>query len=205
MPPRTARPTGSMLIDHIKHNITLANLKGVSQRGVIDDMRELKVANDYRKRLNIRSSSVYQTTGQSVRRQPAEGRAVEVAVLRSRGADPRRADARHRCRRQVRNLHHHQPAGRGGQGHPGDLLGDAGAARHLRPHLRDERRAASSAEMPADEASAGEDHARHHAARKGRHHEHRDRQRRRVATREASAPMALRQGQYARLRRCCWR
>jgi putative multiple sugar transport system ATP-binding protein len=54
---------GLNLIDHIKHNITIANLKGVANNGVIDDMRELNIANDYRKRTNIRSSSVYQTTG----------------------------------------------------------------------------------------------------------------------------------------------
>ena len=54
---------GLNLIDHIKHNITLANLGGVSKHGVIDDLRELDVANDYRGRTNIRSSSVYQKTG----------------------------------------------------------------------------------------------------------------------------------------------
>ncbi len=54
---------GLNLIDHIKHNITLSNLKGVSKVGVIDDLAELDVANDYRKMTNIRSSSVYQTTG----------------------------------------------------------------------------------------------------------------------------------------------
>ena len=54
---------GLNLIDHIKHNITLANLKGVSSVGVIDDLKELDVANDYRGRTNIRSSSVYQKTG----------------------------------------------------------------------------------------------------------------------------------------------
>jgi putative multiple sugar transport system ATP-binding protein len=54
---------GLNLIDHIKHNITVANLKGVSSGGVIDDNRELKVANDYRRKVNIRSSSVYQTAG----------------------------------------------------------------------------------------------------------------------------------------------
>src|SRR5690606_19100089 len=51
---------GLNLIDHIKHNITIANLGGVSQVGVIDDLAELDAANDYRKRTNIRSSSVYQ-------------------------------------------------------------------------------------------------------------------------------------------------
>ncbi|MER9919373.1 MULTISPECIES: multiple monosaccharide ABC transporter ATP-binding protein [unclassified Mesorhizobium] len=54
---------GLNLIDHIKHNITLANLDGVSRHSVIDDMRELAVANDYRKKTNIRASSVYQMTG----------------------------------------------------------------------------------------------------------------------------------------------
>ncbi|MGC4026855.1 MAG: sugar ABC transporter ATP-binding protein [Mesorhizobium sp.] len=54
---------GLNLIDHIKHNVTIANLSGVSESGVIDDMRELKVANEYRRKTNIRSSSVYQITG----------------------------------------------------------------------------------------------------------------------------------------------
>jgi putative multiple sugar transport system ATP-binding protein len=54
---------GLNLIDHIKHNITLANMNGVSRRGVIDDLRELGVANDYKKRTNIRAPSVYQLTG----------------------------------------------------------------------------------------------------------------------------------------------
>ncbi len=54
---------GLNLIDHIKHNISLAHLDGVSNLGVIDDLRELDVANDFRGRTNIRSSSVFQKTG----------------------------------------------------------------------------------------------------------------------------------------------
>ncbi|GLS29109.1 multiple monosaccharide ABC transporter ATP-binding protein [Mesorhizobium albiziae] len=54
---------GLNLIDHIKHNVTLANLGGVSRYGVIDDLRELAAANDYRGKTNIRASSVYQMTG----------------------------------------------------------------------------------------------------------------------------------------------
>jgi putative multiple sugar transport system ATP-binding protein len=54
---------GLNLIDHIKHNISIAHLDGVSTNGVIDDLRELDVANDFRQRTNIRSSSVYQKTG----------------------------------------------------------------------------------------------------------------------------------------------
>ncbi|HXC62627.1 MAG TPA: ATP-binding cassette domain-containing protein, partial [Nitrospiria bacterium] len=47
---------GLNLIDHIKHNITIVNLKGVSKAGVIDDLQELGVANEYRAKTNIRSS-----------------------------------------------------------------------------------------------------------------------------------------------------
>jgi putative multiple sugar transport system ATP-binding protein len=54
---------GLNLIDHIKHNITIVNLRGVSKVGVIDDMQELGVANEYRAKTNIRSSNVYQLTG----------------------------------------------------------------------------------------------------------------------------------------------
>jgi putative multiple sugar transport system ATP-binding protein len=54
---------GLNLIDHIKHNTTIANLEGVSSGGVLDDMAELKVANEYRRKTNIRSSSIYQKTG----------------------------------------------------------------------------------------------------------------------------------------------
>jgi putative multiple sugar transport system ATP-binding protein len=54
---------GLNLIDHIKNNTTIANLRGVSRWGVIDDLAELDVANDYRKKTNIRSSSVYQVVG----------------------------------------------------------------------------------------------------------------------------------------------
>jgi putative multiple sugar transport system ATP-binding protein len=53
---------GLVLIDHIKHNVTLANLEGVSSRSVIDEVKELKTAQKYRKDLAIRCSSVFQTT-----------------------------------------------------------------------------------------------------------------------------------------------
>ena len=54
---------GLVLIDHIKHNVTLANLEEVSRASVIDDPKELAAANKYRKDLGIRCSSVFQTTG----------------------------------------------------------------------------------------------------------------------------------------------
>jgi len=53
---------GLILIDHIKHNITLANLKAVASSGVIDEVKELSVANKYRKDLAIKCSGVFQNT-----------------------------------------------------------------------------------------------------------------------------------------------
>ena len=53
---------GLVLIDHIKHNITLANLGSVSKNMVINDVKEIAAANKYRKEIGIRSSSIYQIT-----------------------------------------------------------------------------------------------------------------------------------------------
>jgi putative multiple sugar transport system ATP-binding protein len=54
---------GLLLADDVRKNITLANLGGVASGLVIDDIKELQVASDYRSRMHIRSSDVYQTCG----------------------------------------------------------------------------------------------------------------------------------------------
>jgi putative multiple sugar transport system ATP-binding protein len=53
---------GLVLIDHIKNNVSLAKLDQVSERGVIDEHKEIGVATQYRKDLGIRSSGIFQTT-----------------------------------------------------------------------------------------------------------------------------------------------
>jgi putative multiple sugar transport system ATP-binding protein len=55
---------GLLLADDVRKNITLANLDGVAAGRVIDDIRELQVASDYRERMRIRCSDVYQTSGE---------------------------------------------------------------------------------------------------------------------------------------------
>lgn len=50
---------GLVLDETIAWNTTLANLTGVSHRTVIDEGREFTVAQEYRKKLNIRSPDVY--------------------------------------------------------------------------------------------------------------------------------------------------
>ena len=55
---------GLILADDVRTNVTLASLRQVSDRGVIDDVVELKAASDYRNRMRIRCSDVYQEAGQ---------------------------------------------------------------------------------------------------------------------------------------------
>jgi putative multiple sugar transport system ATP-binding protein len=55
---------GLILADDVRKNITLASLYRVATNWVLDDVRELKAASDYRSRMRIRSSDVYQETGQ---------------------------------------------------------------------------------------------------------------------------------------------
>ena len=155
---------GLVLNNNIMHNTTLANLNAVASNGVIDDHKERKVATDYRSKLAHPLPFDLSGGRQPVGRQPAEGRSVQMAVHQARSADPRRADARHRRRREIRNLYHHQPACRRGQRHPDDLIGNARTSRNLRPHLRHERR--SHRRRAFEERSKpGIHHARHHALR----------------------------------------
>ena len=53
---------GLVPIQDIKDNITLANLEGVSTGGIINEPREMTIANEYRDKLNIKSSSIQQLT-----------------------------------------------------------------------------------------------------------------------------------------------
>ena len=52
-----------ILIDDIKQNITLANLKALAKNGVIDENEEIKVANDYKESLTIKAPSIEMKTG----------------------------------------------------------------------------------------------------------------------------------------------
>ncbi len=55
---------GLVLEEPIRTNVTLANLKAVSKMSVIDEIKELKVATQFRDALGIRSAGVHQKAGQ---------------------------------------------------------------------------------------------------------------------------------------------
>jgi putative multiple sugar transport system ATP-binding protein len=54
---------GLILIQDVKQNITLANLSEISARGVMDNNAEVKVANEFKVSLNIKTPTVEQTVG----------------------------------------------------------------------------------------------------------------------------------------------
>ena len=51
---------GLILIQDVKQNITLANLRAISRRSIVDQNAEVKVATEYKNSLNIRTPSVEQ-------------------------------------------------------------------------------------------------------------------------------------------------
>jgi ABC transporter. len=54
------KSAGLILIDDIRHNITLPSLKKVSHRNFINENEEIKVAEEYRAKLDIKSSGILQ-------------------------------------------------------------------------------------------------------------------------------------------------
>lgn len=57
------KSAGLNLIDDIKSNIPLAKLTKISKRNIVDENKEIHVAEQYRKKLDIKSSSILQKTG----------------------------------------------------------------------------------------------------------------------------------------------
>ncbi len=54
---------GLILIQDIKQNISLANLKAISKNGRINENEEINIANDYKDDLNIKAPSIAQLVG----------------------------------------------------------------------------------------------------------------------------------------------
>ncbi|MBN1649100.1 MAG: ATP-binding cassette domain-containing protein [Spirochaetales bacterium] len=57
------KEAGLILIDDIRRNISLSNLERISKNSVIDTNKEVHFANEYRDKLRIKSSSIFQKAG----------------------------------------------------------------------------------------------------------------------------------------------
>jgi putative multiple sugar transport system ATP-binding protein len=51
---------GLILIQDVKQNVTLANLQAIANRGVVNENAEIRVANDYKSSLNIKTPTIEQ-------------------------------------------------------------------------------------------------------------------------------------------------
>ena len=78
---------GLILIQDVKQNITLANLQEIANRGVVNNNAEVKVANEYKTSLNIKTPSVEQKVVEPERRQPAKSLAGQMVVCQTRCSD----------------------------------------------------------------------------------------------------------------------
>ena len=54
---------GLILIQDVRQNTTLANLRSLANRGVIDGNKEIQVANEYKESLNIKTPTIQQKVG----------------------------------------------------------------------------------------------------------------------------------------------
>ena len=139
--PEDRRRHGVILDMPVAANTTLAILRAhFRRRAARLSPRAHAGAGRIVERLAIKTPSIDPPVGQLVRRQSAEGRARALAGDRAGGADPRRADAGHRRRREGRDPPADGRPGRPRHGDPDDLVRAARDSGHERSDRRDARR-----------------------------------------------------------------
>ena len=117
-------------------NITITDLRKISSHGVLERDVERGAADQTGRGASHQDAVDRPDGAQFLRRQPAEGGDRQMAVSGFEGPPLRRADARHRRRRQGGNLRSPMDSGRGRPRRPLHLVRTAGADRHLPPHYR---------------------------------------------------------------------
>ena len=132
---------GLVLSLSVRENISLPVLKSLSRFGVVDARGERELASRYATRSQDPDALDRAGDAEPERREPAEGRARQVAGLPCRHPDPRRADTRHRRGSQAGDLRADGAAHRRGLGDRADLLRASGDRGPLRPRARHAGRA----------------------------------------------------------------
>ena len=101
------RKREGLILDHsVRGNVGLASLAEISHGGIVSVAGERRLAEETVRRVRRAAAADRSARAEPERRQPAEGRAREVARAQAGagGRRPRRADARRRCGREVRDL-----------------------------------------------------------------------------------------------------
>ncbi len=118
----------------VESNITAAVPRRIAPRGWIRRSVERALGARVRRLAEHPSRQPRPADRRALGRQPAEGDPGALAADRAAHPDPRRADARHRHRREGRVLRAHRRTCRRRARDPADLLGTAGTAGAVRSH-----------------------------------------------------------------------
>ena len=135
--PEDRKGMGLILDLAITENITLPNLSAYARGVTVSREAERAQAEKSRRTLDIRAPQRSGTRRIPLRRQSAEGCARQVAGDEPARDHLRRTDARHRRRREIRNLPADAVARRRGRGGADDLLRHGRGYRRLRSCRRD--------------------------------------------------------------------
>ena len=99
--PEDRKRSGCLLDVSVAENISLPDLASYATRLLVRTARETENAERQKRAPQHQGADRSHRGRHALRRQPAEGRARQVAVDAAEGHDLRRADARHRRRRQA--------------------------------------------------------------------------------------------------------
>ena len=128
------KESGCFLLLDVMANMQIALLRhGHAVAGFVKEREIEALCQQQKQRLRVRTPDLEEPVAQSLRRQPAEGSDRPLADDEAAHSHPRRADPRHRRRRQGRDSQAHLRARRTGRGGDDDLVGNARGARHERP------------------------------------------------------------------------
>jgi ribose transport system ATP-binding protein len=146
----------------VRENLTLAALPALSQMGIVSRARQTEIVDKFMRRLGIKAASAEQKIRELSGGNQQKGAAGALALQEPEIPHSRRADARHRHRREGRN------SGACGRTRgewprrPDDLFGVGGTGRRQFARRRDERRAACG------RTARRADYAEQHHPRDGR-------------------------------------
>ena len=120
----------------ISDNVSMAVLEQLTTLGFLRPRSERALARALHGAAEHQGDVARPGRPQSLGRQPAEGRARQVACRRASNPDSRRADARRRRRDESRRPSHDLASRDSGSDDPSHLVGAAGDPRNERPHPR---------------------------------------------------------------------
>ncbi len=137
--PESRKSEGLALLRSVSDNLVVSALRKLFPSGLFDQRSAQRTSDGLIRQLRIATPERAADRRPALGRQPAEGRDRQVAGGRLEALHLRRADARHRHRRQVRDLCADRPAGRRRRGGPDDLVRAGRDLPCLRPRLCDAR------------------------------------------------------------------